>query len=146
MYKYITKITKLNDWFMTRLYIVDIIINLLYIGTLLIPGVHAPPGYGFIVFFCATSGIMIAINVMLLGAAYKKKNAFAGMRLLRIYVAVQAITIMGEIYSGIANKDFWIDGYVWIMLEVVMIVCYAYRHHFLDLTQKSLSDKGGSRG
>ena len=145
MYEYIVKINKLHDWFMTGLYCVDVVINILYILTLFLP-VHLPHHHPAFVFtFCSTTGVMLFVDIVLLIEMFKRKNAFTRMLLLKIYIVAQIISIYTDIVSAIVYKDFWVDGYVWILFGTIMAIIYGYRHYFLDITQKSIAGIEGGK-
>jgi len=57
-------------------------------------------------------------------------------------MAVQVIIIFGDIVYSATYGGFWHDMYVWISLEIVLILGYGYRLFFLKTTHAALS-KGG---
>jgi hypothetical protein len=145
MRDYIEKITKLCERFAILLYSADIFINILYIFMLFFPSRLMEPSLVFQALYYTLSGVLIAIDVVLIMDLKKESSFFNRMQFLRFYIAVQSLIIIVDLIYSAVYGGFWIDMYVWISLEAVLILGYGYRYFFLKITQDALRKGGDSQ-
>jgi len=99
----------------------------------------------FTIFYIITSGIIITLDIFLLVSLCSRKHSWlASMRLLLVYTTVQFTVIIADIIYAFLYGDFWVDGYLFIILELFFIVASLWRYFTLRKTMEYiLRETGG---
>ena len=98
----------------------------------------------FTIFYIVTSGIIITLNVFLLISLYRKKHSWlSSMRLLLTYAVVQFTVIIVDIIYTSLYGDFWVDGYLFVILESLFIVASLWRYFTLKKTKEYILQEIG---
>ena len=138
MREYYLKTTQLGNIFMAAVYAIDIILQLIFCSLLFWPEYLEPSNMFFDIFYYSTGAMLIGLDTVLLFARIRNKDPFSRMYLLVSYCVIQAIVIGVDIVYFSTCGHFLLDGYVWIGLEILMILIYAHRYLLLDITRKCL--------
>ena len=132
MYKFVAKLNKTDNIFMCGVYFLDLLIAVVYIFQIFQDNYFSGLSTFFIIYFSTFCGASIVIDFLLIGRSVLNKNDITKMHLLLVYIIVEiSVILVNIIYYCTGVGDFWSDGYIFIILDMVMILMYLRRYCML---------------
>lgn len=143
MYKLFIKLNKIDNISMCGIYILNLLTAALYNFLFWRDGLLSGSSKVFIAYFSFCYGISIVIDILLIRCVILHRRSTTSMYLHLIYVIVEtSLFIVDCIFYGIGLGNLWLDGYLFFVLEAVMIIVYLRRYLILRECQ-TYEEAGG---
>ena len=138
MRRLLSELSRIDNDFMAVVYTLNILTEAAYFYVILQAGyaVHEYPFFFY--FYAASGGAIIVVTALLLGYNLRKSGLLRRMHLLLWVAALQAVTIVVDIAFAVLHGDFWIDGYVFLILELFFLAAYARRYLVLKKAEDTI--------
>ena len=137
----------IDSRFMAFVYGLNAAMELCYFYVMFLPDYQPVDSLLLKLYYYASGGATLALLALLLGCMARKRNVFTRMNLLLALVALEAATVAVDIVFAFIYGEFWADGYVFLILELLLLGIYLRRFFVLrkakDLIFKETEDAQG---
>jgi len=125
------ELSKIDDWFMVSVYAMNILLEIGYCYVMLGTDYTVPDHSAFFWFYAVTSGVIIFLSVLLLDCIFRRRSAFKRMYLLLWLAFFQLCAIAADLAYAAMHGEWWADGYVFFILELLLTAIYLRRYFVL---------------
>ena len=147
MHKLLKGLSNIDSRFMAFVYGLNAVMELCYFFVMLLPDYRLGDSYFFELYYFVSGGAAVAILALLLGCMARKRGVFAQMNLLLALAALEGASVIADIVFAVIYGEFWIDGYVFLILELLLLGIYLRRFFVLryakNLIFKEMEDVEG---
>ena len=78
-----------------------------------------------------SGGVIIMLVSLLVSLRLRRKGSFARSHLLLALIIAQAFVIALDTAFSLLYRDFWVTGYLFLLLELLFMAAYLRRYFFL---------------
>jgi len=137
----IKKVNRLDSALIGIIAAIDLFLSLTLIYSILFAGSLTGDPLIFTLYFLFERGGCIVLDMLILKLCLAKRKELImlnGSYLLAVFIVLQAVGFIVNIFFYLfSNKNFWVDGYLIMTLEAVMVIVYLHAY----LTIHSIKSK-----
>ena len=135
------KLAMIDRLFMAAVYTLNILSELGYCHVMMGPDYSVPQHPGFFWFYLLSSGAMVLLAGQLLWRG-PRCDGKRSMWLLLWLTGLQFGAIAADIVYAVMHGELWMDGYVFLILELLFIAAYLRRYAMLRAARERGAEDG----
>ena len=139
--KNLYNILKIDRVAMVFIYLLDFLASIAYIGTMWTDEFLISEAHIFVLVYSFTCGATAILDIFLLRDIFNLRTTKVRIALLSIFAAMQGFIILVDIAFTIAYGRFWKYGYLFIIIDSLLIISYIRRFSILKEVRKYFSEE-----